>query len=317
MKKFSSLSIVFILIGSLAAQTQPAKERYTRQDYISMYRGFAVKEMLISGVPASITLSQGILESGDGNSTLAKQANNHFGIKCHTEWTGDKYYMDDDHKGECFRVYKSVFDSYDDHSQFLKTRSRYANLFKLDKTDYKGWAQGLKDAGYATNPKYPELLIKIIEENQLHQYDLLTEVPKDFDLPVVKTETKPNESKLESTTVATAGKVLLHNRIKYIIVQPGDTYFSICKKHEMVMWQILKYNDLNKDDTLIPGQKIYLQPKRYNGDEDFHIVKQGETMRDISQLHGIRLKTLYKKNNMVMGTQPKVGEKLSLKKNKK
>lgn len=312
MKRYLSLSYVFILIASSVAQTQPAQERYSRQDYINMYRGSAVKEMLINGVPASITLSQGILESGDGNSTLALKAKNHFGIKCHGEWEGETFYMDDDAKGECFRVYKSVFDSYDDHSQFLKTRSRYENLFKLEKTDYKGWAQGLKDAGYATNPKYPELLIKIIEENQLHQYDLLTEVPKDFDKPFVKEHTV----KADATTTATAGKILLHNRIKYITVQPGDTYFSICKKYEMMLWQIYKYNDLNKDEALTPGQKIYLQPKRYNGDEEFHIVKQGETMRDISQQHGIKLKTLYKKNNLVVGTQPKVGETLNLKKKK-
>lgn len=312
MKRFLSLSFIFILVASSVAQTQPAEERYSRQDYISMYRGAAVKEMLISGVPASITLSQGILESGDGNSTLARKANNHFGIKCH-EWTGEKFYMDDDHKGECFRVYKSVFDSYDDHSQFLKTRSRYAGLFQLEKTDYKGWAKGLKDAGYATNPKYPELLIKIIEENQLHQYDLLTEVPQDFDKLIVE----ENTVKSDATSTATAGKILLHNRIKYITVQPGDTYFSICKKHEMVLWQILKYNDLSKDDTLTPGQKIYLQPKRYKGDEEFHVVKQGETMRDISQQHGIKLKTLYKKNNMVAGTEPKVGDKLNLKSKKR
>ncbi|MGE0635447.1 MAG: glucosaminidase domain-containing protein [Bacteroidia bacterium] len=312
MKRFLSLCFAFILIASSVAQTQPAQERYSRQDYISMYRGAAVKEMLISGVPASITLSQGILESGDGNSTLARKANNHFGIKCH-EWTGETFHMDDDAKGECFRSYKSVFDSYDDHSQFLKTRSRYANLFKLERTDYKGWAKGLKDAGYATNPKYPELLIKIIEENQLHQYDLLTEVPKEFEKPLVK----QNTTKTDATAVVTAGKILLHNRIKYIVVQPGDTYFSICKKHEMMLWQILKYNDLNKDEALVPGQKIYLQPKRYKGDDEFHIVKQGETMRDISQQHGIRLKTLYKKNNMVVGTQPKVGDKLNLKSKKK
>lgn len=313
MKKILSLSFAFILIASSVAQTQPAQNRYSRQDYISMYRGAAVKEMLINGVPASITLSQGILESGDGNSTLAKQANNHFGIKCHTEWTGETFYMDDDHKGECFRVYKSVFDSYDDHSQFLKTRNRYAGLFKLDRTDYKGWAQGLKDAGYATNPKYPELLIKIIEENQLHQYDLLTEVPKDFEKQIEKQNTITNDA----TVVASAGKIMLHNRIKYIVVQPGDTYFSICKKYEVMLWQIYKYNDLNKNEELNPGQKIYLQPKRYNGDEEFHVVQEGETMRDISQQHGILLKTLYKKNNRVVGTQPKVGEKLNLKKRKK
>lgn len=317
MKKIFSLSFLFVLIASSAAQTQPAKERYSRQDYINMYRGFAVKEMLISKVPASITLSQGILESGDGNSLLAKEANNHFGIKCHKEWTGETFYMDDDHKGECFRKYNSVFDSYRDHSEFLRSRQRYANLFNLELTDYKGWAHGLKAAGYATNPKYPELLIKIIEENKLHEYDLLTEVLQDYEKPSVKEEKKTPVVKPDANAVANAEKIQLHNRIKYIVVQPGDTYFSICQKYEVMIWQIYKYNDLNKNETLKPGQKIYLQPKRYKGDEEFHIVQQGETMRDISQQHGIRLKTLYKKNSMVPGTQPETGQKLYLKKKKK
>ena len=176
------LSYILISLQLLAsAQSSNRKnpvEKITRSDYIEMYAPFAVKEMLISGVPASITLAQGILESGDGNSTLSRNANNHFGIKCHGMWEGDKYYMDDDAKGECFRVYTSVFDSYRDHSEFLSGRSRYAALFELRRTDYKGWAHGLKKAGYATNPKYPALLIKIIEENALAKFDKMKSPPE-------------------------------------------------------------------------------------------------------------------------------------------
>ncbi|MFT5055014.1 MAG: flagellum-specific peptidoglycan hydrolase FlgJ, partial [Oceanospirillaceae bacterium] len=180
--RFAFGVLCFALVLPIMAFTQPKdgkkNTRYSRADYINMYAGFAVEEMKLSGVPASITLAQGILESGDGNSSLAKKAKNHFGIKCHGMWQGKKHYMDDDAKDECFRAYGSVFDSYKDHSAFLKGRDRYADLFKLKLTDYKGWARGLKKAGYATNPKYPALLIKIIEENDLAKYDKMKKAPK-------------------------------------------------------------------------------------------------------------------------------------------
>lgn len=322
MKLHTPLALLAILLMSASvAQTQPVERKFTRQDYIEQYKGMAVKEMLLSGVPASITLSQGILESGDGNSTLARNANNHFGIKCHGQWTGEKYYMDDDAKGECFRVYESVFDSYKDHSEFLSTRDRYSDLFKLKKTDYKGWAHGLKKAGYATNPKYPELLIKIIEENSLHQYDEMTSVPESSEPVIAQTEKpKPHRGKLADEsefTVSMGGKILMHrNRIKYTVAQDGDSFETFEKHFDIRKWQLTRYNDIDKNHKFTQGEIVYLQPKRGKAKEEFHVVVSGETMRDVSQQHGISLKKLYKKNRMEMGTQPTTGQKLYLRKNK-
>ena len=146
-------------------------QRMTTEEYIAQYKDVAIKKMREYKIPASITLAQGILESGSGNSRLARKANNHFGIKCHKEWHGKKFYMDDDEKHECFRKYPKAADSYRDHSKFLTQRGRYTFLFQYDITDYKKWAYGLKKAGYATNPKYPRLLIKIIEKYHLDQCD--------------------------------------------------------------------------------------------------------------------------------------------------
>tara|TARA_B100000900_G_scaffold410039_1_gene427018 strand:- start:12959 stop:13825 length:867 start_codon:yes stop_codon:yes gene_type:complete len=160
--------ILFFLTSFIAAQDM------SRTEYIFKYKDLAVAEMNQYGIPASITLSQGVLESGNGNSELARKAKNHFGIKCHSSWEGKKVYHDDDEAQECFRKYPTVAASYRDHSVFLQ-KARYANLFELAITDYKGWAKGLKKAGYATNPEYPELLIKIIENNQLQQYDKPTD----------------------------------------------------------------------------------------------------------------------------------------------
>src|ERR1035437_5343511 len=179
--RFKALNLFFIycflfLISSCIV-AQPPKNRISKEEYIEKYREDAIKDMIRTKVPASITLGQAMLESDCGNSKLAKNANNHFGIKCHNGWNGGTYMMDDDAKNECFRKYKSVLDSYNDHSDFLKTRSRYAFLFDLKPTDYKGWAEGLKKAGYATSPSYPRDLIKIIEDNKLYELDKLTKAP--------------------------------------------------------------------------------------------------------------------------------------------
>jgi len=294
----------------------------TRADYIELYAPFAVKEMLESGVPASITLAQGILESGDGNSALARNANNHFGIKCHGVWEGKKYHMDDDAKHECFRVYESVFESYRDHSHFLKSRERYAKLFELRRTDYKGWAQGLKDAGYATNPKYPALLIKIIEENDLAKYDRMDTPPKGRAQENVGSEkgrkgNSHHTTKQNEAIVSTLSRQLyLRNEIRYVIVQEGDTYQSLERMLQVRKWQLLKYNDkLNPD--LIPGEMLYLQPKRSrNPQHDYHMVAAGETMRWISQEYGIKLKQLYKYNNLAAGEEPAPETKIWLRKRK-
>ncbi|PCJ01434.1 MAG: hypothetical protein COB15_00490 [Flavobacteriales bacterium] len=304
-----TLFISFFLIFSWGySQAQPAERRITREEYIETYKNDAIKEMMKSGVPASITLAQGILESGDGNSPLAVYAKNHFGVKCHSGWKGKSMRLDDDEKDECFRKYETVYESFSDHSDFLVTRSRYGFLFELKITDYKGWAKGLKKAGYATNPKYADLLIMLIEKNNLDQYDNYAKVPP-------RKLSKTRSSKVLASSKSTRS-IKLHNRIKYIRAKKGDTFYRITQDFDMNLWQVFKYNDLNKSDVLKIGDIIYLQPKRNKAKEKIHIVTKGETMRDISQLYGVKLKKLYKKNNMFVGTQPNEGDQIYLK-NKK
>lgn len=304
-----------------------APEKLTRTEYIEFYAPFAVKEMLLSGVPASITLAQGILESGDGNSNLARKANNHFGIKCHGMWEGEKYYMDDDAENECFRVYENVFESYRDHSEFLSGRGRYSDLFKLRRTDYKGWAKGLKQAGYATNPKYPALLIKIIEENDLDKYDRMKKPPKGkLKLPKeekpekekpVKT-TKYSEKPQEAIVSTYQRQMYLRNEVRYVRAEEGDTYQTLERLTQIRTWQILKYNDKPSGASLKDGEIIYLQPKRSkNRKKSYHFVAEGETLRWISQEYAVRLKNLYKYNELVLGEEPAVGDKIWLRKRKR
>ncbi len=314
------LSYIFIMLQlAVVAQSSnpnPPYEKLTRSDYIEKYAPFAVKEMLISGVPASITLAQGILESGDGNSLLAREAKNHFGIKCHGMWEGKKYYMDDDTKNECFRVYTSVFDSYRDHSEFLSGRDRYAALFELRRTDYKGWAHGLKKAGYATNPKYPALLIKIIEENDLTKYDRMKSPPKGG-----KQTNEPSPSSKPKPNVAnSSGKrqMYLRNDTRYIWVMEGDNYKTLERMFQLRERQVQKYNDLGRGATLIPGERIYVQPKRNkNTEHDYHVVAKGETLRWISQEYAVKLKKLYQYNEFSIGEEPAIGQKVWLRKKKR
>ena len=303
----SILFCVFICLSTSFLQAQPAEYKMSRKEYIEKYREEAIKEMLANNIPASITLAQALLESGDGNSPLARYANNHFGIKCHKTWQGPTFIQDDDEKNECFRKYYTVYDSYKDHSDFLRTRSWYAPLFKLKTTDYKGWAYGLKKAGYATHPKYAELLITLIEDNKLYEYDKLKEISgyKQQSNPIVV-------NKLDSVR----GTVELRNNIKYIVAKPGDTAFKIADSFQMGLWQIYKYNDLSREEKLKPGEIIYLQPKRNEALEEYHIVKKGETMRSVSQLYGIKLKKLYWYNHMNPGEEVKDSDILYLRKRK-
>lgn len=311
-----------LLASAQSSNRKAPFEKNTRSDYIEMYAPFAVKEMLLSGVPASITLAQGILESGDGNSVLSREANNHFGIKCHGMWEGKKYYMDDDSKGECFRVYPSVFDSYRDHSEFLSGRSRYAELFKLRRTDYKGWAHGLKKAGYATNPKYPALLIKIIEEHDLTKYDRMKTAPEGkLKLPkeerAEKKKSSPERSE-EAIVSASQRQMYLRNDIRYVRVKEGDTYETLERITQVRKRQILNYNDKANSAPLVDGELIYLQPKRNkNPKHSYHIVAKGETLRWISQEYGIKMKQLYKHNEFSLGEEPVPGQKVWLRKRKR
>jgi LysM repeat protein len=279
--------------------------RMTRGEYFDTYKDIAVHEMQRSGVPASITLAQGALESGDGNSRLAKKGNNHFGIKCHNSWKGKKIYQDDDSRHECFRQYGSVEDSYHDHSDYLRETRRYAFLFELDPTDYKGWAKGLKRAGYATSSSYASKLIEIIEEFNLHKYDTMAGVEK------------PSHKKSKDVSVLTTTRpVFERNRVKYIVAIEGDTYESLTLELNKLKWEFPKYNDTNINDYLSPGQVVYIQPKRNKAEagKSFHIVKQGETMLAISQLYAVKLDRLYDMNLLEPGTEPEPGTSLQLRK---
>ncbi len=304
----------FLLTGfSVQAATE---RRISRNSYIETWSAEAQRQMTEYGIPASITLAQGILESGDGNSALARYANNHFGIKCHEGWNGETYIQDDDTRDECFRKYSSASESYRDHSEFLKTRSRYASLFTLSPTDYKGWAQGLKKAGYATNPQYANLLIRLIEAHNLHQYDtpeaLATVSP-------AKKESKTEEA--YTATLQLKHEVRQHeeNKLRYIVVKEGDTFYKIAKEFELGLWQVYKYNDLSKKDVLQEGDILYLEPKRNRSKKtELHRVKEGETLYAISQHYGIKLRKLCRLNNIEPGTgEPEPGTQLHLRKRKK
>ena len=289
------------------------KKKLSREDYIKTYSDLAMKEMARVGIPASITLAQGILESNNGNSTLATKGNNHFGIKCH-DWTGKKIYHDDDAKHECFRSYDSPYESYMDHSQFLSTRSRYAGLFELKPRDYRGWAKGLKRAGYATAPKYADLLIKIIEENELYRFDVLV---LDGGVAALNeddsTGSKPNHG------YSTSREVGLNNKVEFILVQPGDTPEIIRKEMDLYANELYRYNNLYKGEELKPGQVIYLQPKRRKAAKgnDMHVLKAGETMYDISQIYAVKLENLYRMNLMNEGAQPTEGTEINLRRKKR
>jgi len=322
MKKRILLFIIPVVLVSCKIQQVPESSSYTslsRQNYIKNYKDLAINEMKRSGIPASITLAQAMLESNNGNSTLARKANNHFGVKCHSDWKGGTIYHDDDKRGECFRRYKTVYESYIDHSDFIVNGRRYSFLFDLEPTDYKAWARGLQRAGYATSRTYAHLLIKIIEDNQLYVYDRGGTL--NF------TSTNENEHNSDNQELADVDnftiqlnkhKVYNKNRIDYIIVKEGDTFESLIREFELLSWELFKYNELEDGATLEEGQILYLQPKRNRAEHgfDFHTVIEGETMYKISQMYGIKLKKLYEKNLMEVGTEPESGQKLWLRKRK-
>ena len=271
-----SLLTIFVC---LVLQAQTRNKQY--ESYIKQYRDLAVEEMKKYRIPASITLAQGLLESGAGQSTLARKSNNHFGIKCGSDWRGKTVSHDDDARGECFRAYKHPKQSYEDHSKFLANRPRYASLFKLDITDYKSWARGLKKAGYATNPRYAEQLIGIIELYDLHKYD------RKGGLKWMKENPNPHQT-------------YIANGLVYIVVRAGDSWKSISKELDISQKKLRKYNDLYKGYALQVGDILYLEKKnRKAGKEHIvHVLHAGESMYSISQKYGIRLKNLYKLNKM-------------------
>lgn len=292
----TKLLIFFFAVAGFGFANGPKAQ----EAYIAKYKDVAIHEMKEYGIPASITLAQGLLESGSGQSYLATEANNHFGIKCHLDWDGRKVYKDDDRRNECFRAYDDPDDSFRDHSLFLTTRSRYAFLFEESPTDYKAWAKGLKKAGYATNRKYDDRLIDLIERYELHQFDL-----EGYDA-------EPDEK--EEEVFAAYQINVSKNRVKYIIPEEGDTFELIAEATDRRVEDLLKYNELSYDTELTPGQRLYLQPKRRKAarDHKFYVVQEGDDMYSVSQKFGVKLEKLYERNEMRVGEQPAVGQKLEL-----
>ena len=283
------LAILFSVF-SFAAKAQ----RLTIEEYVEQFKDIAMNEMRRSGVPASITLAQGILESENGNSELVKKSNNHFGIKCKSNWTGESETHDDDANGECFRAYTNAGDSYRDHSDFLKANQRYASLFNLDPADYAGWARGLKKAGYATNPRYPELLIKYIEQNNLQQYSLLVlnKLPEtdlataNANKPVTQvtaSDDKPIPVIQHEVISADPGKIISINNTKCMFVKKGTSLLAIADKNNLPLSKLMDFNDMTEEGLLAKDQYIYLTKKAKTGDKEFYICQADETLNDVAQ----------------------------------
>jgi Mannosyl-glycoprotein endo-beta-N-acetylglucosaminidase/LysM domain len=276
---------IFLISFLLISQAGTAQ---LTEKYIDQFASLAKEQMKKYGVPASITLAQGILESGNGNSELAKKANNHFGIKCHSTWEGERVYFDDDEKNECFRKYNNVRDSYEDHSLFLK-KPRYEELFELKITDYKGWAEGLKKCGYATSPTYATQLIQLIEKYGLDKYDLET-----------------------SGQQASLNYFISENRIKYVKALKGESVEELIKRTQIGKKRLAKYNDWPELMVLKEGEIVYLQPKRNRASVENYKVKKGDTLRSISQQYGIKMKRLLKLNDLTLESILKEGQVLIL-----
>lgn len=313
--------VAVALCFGVMAFAQSAQEKY-----ISTYAEIAVQEMYRSGIPASITLAQGMLESGNGRSELAVKSNNHFGIKCHNNWNGGRVYHDDDAKGECFRKYDHVHQSYRDHSDFLRYRDRYKFLFDLKPTDYKGWAYGLKKAGYATDPSYPTKLIRLIEEYRLYQYDTKTASFGAAGKAVVARPAPPSVIE-QAVPVAdqvrkkyfqfeTTRQMFSKNGVPFIYSAEGETYKSIADANGLFVKELLKFNDLTEDEILRPGTVVYLQSKKNAAVKGLekHVVESGETLRDIAQRYAVKMGKLYKLNGWSKEYEPKEGDCIKLRK---
>lgn len=339
MIKFPKLFATVLSISLLSTVFgQTRKEKI--ETYIEQYKSLAISEMLRTGVPASVTLAQGILETAAGESELAEYGNNHFGIKCKSDWTGDRMSHDDDAKNECFRKYASVEESFRDHSDFLKSRPNYAFLFKLGPTDYEGWAKGLKRAGYATSSTYAQQLIRLIVENNLQQFTLLamqgSQMPDELfataslsstsPLPITEEAEEEQEAPIETPVVVentfakqkrslkyTLNSVFAINDIKVIYAEAGTSLLALANNYNVSLKKLIEFNDLEEADILSDNQLIFLQKKSKKGTKEVHIVQENETLHDIAQTEGMQLSAIMEYNKLQKGMQPATGEKLYLK----
>jgi LysM repeat protein len=312
--KFHTVILTAFLLGCVFSAAGQTSKKTTREEYIKKYKSISIRQMKMSGIPASIIMAQACLESNNGNSTLAVKANNHFGIKCHTTWDGDVIYHDDDKANECFRKYDTPDGSFFDHSDFLRYRDRYASLFSLSISDYKGWAHGLKKAGYATNPMYAELLIKIIEDNKLYELDI---APVDVPGPA-QIEQAQNTIEVDTYIFEVQRKQLRRNKVKYVLARENETYKDIATELGMKPKKLEQYND-TKDHLLEYGEIVYIGKKKRSTVRKLpiHIAESNETMHSISQRYAVRLDKLYEYNGMKKGQEPKAGDEIFLRKNKR
>lgn len=301
------LWMMTLLFAQQMMGDNPVKRNTAFEQYIEQYKSIAIEEMHKYGIPASITLAQGLLESGAGSSELSLRGNNHFGIKCHG-WQGRTIYHDDDFSGECFRAYDNPIQSFEDHSLFLAKRDRYRRLFLLPLTDYRGWARGLKACGYATNPRYAQKLIDIIENYELNVYDQL-ETPKVSASSSLERASAPK-------VVLTAHRVMKYNDNYYVYAKSGDTFASLAREMGLTASVLAEHNERNKNDELREGDIIYMEKKAKRADRKFknrpHVVIQGQSLYVIAQLYGIQMKSLVKMNKWLKdrGFQVKVGDKV-------
>ena len=320
------LRLAIAVLGCLTVFTGKA-QRVTAAQYIAQYKDIAIAEMKRTGVPAAVTLAQGLLETESGNSELVKRSNNHFGIKCKNTWTGSSVTHDDDARGECFRSYATAEGSFKDHSDFLHGNTRYGFLFNLDPADYKSWANGLKRAGYATNPRYPEILINNIEQYFLQQYTLaaLKELPG-YDSAFYAvyrsgSDLQRTNHKLVRTSMDTAAetsapiqdKIMVINKSKCVFAKKGTSLLAIATRNNVNLSRLLDFNDLNNDGLLAQDQYVFLQKKSKTGETDAYTSREGETLYSISQKNGISLQYLAEYNLLFANDHIKAGTLLFLK----
>lgn len=342
--RIRNIALAVLVLCGLSVFAQNSNQNEGTLKYIEKYKDLAMEQMIEFKIPASIKLAQAIIESSHGTSELAVKSNNHFCIKCHNSWTGKKTYYDDDAKGECFRVYNTVEESYRDHSKFLKNGTRYASLFDLEITDYKGWANGLKKAGYATSPVYATVLIKVIEDYNLQQYDQM--VVKNEFKSKKKTDTvetaepakpekvvKPKKQKKNKHTVAdNVGAVpdlkkcpvveITHDHhyikenfgVKFVTTKEGDNLESLAKELKMFPKQLVKYNNLGNKTNFVEGEVLYIGPKRRKAADGYyiHVIQKGETLSQVSRLYAVKLERLFKMNDLDENSILQIGQEIRL-----
>jgi len=340
-----NFTILLVLLMGFFSNFSHAQSSSDVLGYIARYKDLAIAEMRRTGIPAAITLAQGIHETEAGTSELVRKSNNHFGIKCKDNWGGESVFHDDDARGECFRKYSAPEDSYRDHSDFLRTRSNYTSLFRLDPTDYEAWANGLKKAGYATNPKYAQILIKLIEDYHLEDFTLIAMSTKSPTEDLVKNDAHPEEkvrkdqgnlntkdnikvisapgdkASMEKNHIVAAVMTDVNNYpsgefkindTRVVFVKKGSSYLTIAQQFEIPLERLFDFNDIKQQEVTVSDQLVFIQRKRKTGEHEFHTVQPGETVNSIAQTEAIRLESLLEYNSLGAGMQPAIGETIYL-----